>query len=113
MALSKAGRVWNKTITNVLHQLQYEATEADNCLFAKTTGELAFVLLYVDNMLIVTNGDKEYERIRRYLEIKIGKAQPSTLHWRSATFLKIFPSNVQYLAVLSVYYLNEKYFKLL
>ncbi|XP_061517893.1 protein kinase C-binding protein NELL1 isoform X4 [Anopheles gambiae] len=72
MALSKAGRVWNKTITNVLHQLQYEATEADNCLFAKTTGELAFVLLYVDNMLIVTNGDKEYERIRRYLEIKIG-----------------------------------------
>lgn len=30
--LKQVGRVWNRTVINVLKELGYEATEVDNCL---------------------------------------------------------------------------------
>lgn len=67
--MKQAGKVLNWAITDVSKELVYEATEADNCLFMKDDGS-SFILLYVDNMLIVTKDDRDYERVQKHLENK-------------------------------------------
>lgn len=60
--LKQAGRLWNRSITDALKQLGYEPTQAKSCLFVIDP----FILLYVNGMLIVTNGNKEYERVWKH-----------------------------------------------
>ena len=62
--LKQAGRVWNQRITEVLRNLEYQPSEADPCLFVRMkNGCRSFILLYVDDMLIVCPNEAEYQRI--------------------------------------------------
>lgn len=66
--LKQAGRVWNTKINEVLKQLGYVPSDADPCLYVKTCKKKkSFILLYVDDMLIITNTEAEYERVRNHL----------------------------------------------
>lgn len=66
--LKQAGRVWNAKISDVLKQLGYVPSESDPCLFVKTwKKKKTFILLYVDDMLIFTDTEAEYERFRNIL----------------------------------------------
>lgn len=67
--LKQAGRVWNGKINEVLQALGYVPSKSDPCLFVRThNGRKTFVLLYVDDMLIVTHDEDEYRRVRNHLQ---------------------------------------------
>ena len=60
--------MWNQRITEVLRNLEYQPSEADPCLFVRMeTGHRSFVMLYVDDMLIVCRNETEYKRIEATL----------------------------------------------
>lgn len=66
--LKQAGRIWNRKITEKFKQLGYEQSEADPCLYIRNVeGVMSFILLYVDDMLVVCPNNDEYERVERYL----------------------------------------------
>ena len=69
-SLKQAGRVWYTKITEVLNLLGYIPSVADPCLFVKTSRKQkkSFILLYVDDIFIMSNTEAEYEAVRMHLE---------------------------------------------
>ena len=73
--LKQAARVWNATIKKVLIGLGFQQSEADACLFSMqlSNGERIYLLIYVDDMILVCrNGDHieaVEEALRKHLEI--------------------------------------------
>lgn len=67
--LKQAGRVWNEKINEVLQKIGYVPSESDPCLYVRTSrGKKSFILLYVDDMLVVTHDEREFQRVRGCLE---------------------------------------------
>lgn len=49
-------------------KIGYKSAESDSYLFARNVnGKLSFILLYVDDMLIVTDGEEAYQRVCSFL----------------------------------------------
>lgn len=66
--LKQSGRIWNRTIDSRLKELGFIQSTADACLYVRTRGnKQVFILLYVDDMLIVCETESEYEAILRAL----------------------------------------------
>jgi ATP-binding cassette subfamily B (MDR/TAP) protein 1 len=60
--LKQAPRQWYKKFESFMTELGYCKAQPNHCVFTKryAKGDFIILLLYVDDMLIVGNGTKEY-----------------------------------------------------
>lgn len=52
--LKQAARLWNQTIDNVFIEIGFRRGVHDQCLYVKQDKELTYILIYVDDILIVS-----------------------------------------------------------
>lgn len=72
--LKQSARVWNQKLNDVLKRLGFKQADADPCLYVrKRNGSTVYIVVYVDDMLIATSNDKEYDGVVKALagEFKI------------------------------------------
>lgn len=71
--LKQAARVWHQTITQILMELGFSQCKSDSCLYRKrlSSGEWIYLLLYVDDILVVCVKEEEITSIERALQQKI------------------------------------------
>lgn len=66
--LRQAGRCWNEKLCKVLKILGMNKSSVDPCLFFKGHGdELILLAIYVDDLLITSQNEKEFTRIKELL----------------------------------------------
>jgi hypothetical protein len=66
--LKQAPRAWNNCMTEFLKEIGMERTKTDICVFKKClNGIIILVLLYVDDLFIVSNSQNELENIKEKL----------------------------------------------
>ena len=71
--LRQAGREWYELLAHFLTSQGYVRSEVDKCLFTKTVGDIiSHLAVYVDDILIVSNSDKEVDFITQALETRFG-----------------------------------------
>lgn len=69
--LKQAGRVWNKTLDEVLRRMGFVASTADPCLYKRVTKKRnTFIAVYVDDMVIACSSETEFQEIMATLEKK-------------------------------------------
>ena len=67
--LKQSARAWNKKIDRVFKSMGFEQAESDTCLYIRNRkGKQSYILIYVDDMLVVCNSEEEFEEIRRQLQ---------------------------------------------
>lgn len=67
--LRQSARMWNRKIDGVLRQMGFKPSSADPCLYVRHRGQTsAFILLYVDDMLVACSNQQEYEEIFKRLQ---------------------------------------------
>lgn len=66
--LKQSARVWNQKLNDVMKRLGFRQADADPCLYVrKTSGGTVYILVYVDDMLIATSRDEDYEGVVKAL----------------------------------------------
>lgn len=66
--LKQSARVWNQSIDAVLRQMGFNPSSADPCLYVRRKGNsYTYVLLYVDDMLVVCRTEEEFKAIHQAL----------------------------------------------
>ena len=67
--LKQAPRAWHKTLNEKLLSMRYEVCKSDAGVYIKrhNDGELSYMLVYVDDLLIVAMGAEEIEWVKREL----------------------------------------------
>jgi len=66
--LHQSGREWNKHISKVLIECGFERAKTDPCLFIKRKQDKSFILLYVDDLIIMAMTKGEVEEIKTSLK---------------------------------------------
>ena len=63
--LKQAPMEWNKTIDEYLKSIGFTPTQSDRCLYVGTYGgQICYILLYVDDMLIATKDRKTMQHLK-------------------------------------------------
>ncbi|SGY55142.1 BQ5605_C006g03975 [Microbotryum silenes-dioicae] len=72
--LKQAGRIWNRHIDTSLRNLGYKATGTDHCIYSRIDDQQRphYIALYVDDLLIVSPGLDEIERVISGLQQRYG-----------------------------------------
>lgn len=67
--LKQAANIWNKKLDSVLRKLGFKPSESDPCLYSKHNddGTTSFIAVYVDDLIIVCESEKEHEAIFKNL----------------------------------------------
>ena len=69
--LKQSGRVWNETINNELLKMGLVRGEVDQCVYHKVgDGDMVYVAIYVDDVLIFSNNMKSIENVKSKLAAK-------------------------------------------
>ena len=68
--LKQSARCWNEAIGNYLKELNFIQSDADPCVYSKTEGELTFICVYVDDIIIATESDSNMNEIKQSLSNK-------------------------------------------
>jgi hypothetical protein len=67
--LKQSARCWNKKLHDVLISLKFQQSSADPCLYTKqVNGKLMYLLVYVDDLLIAFDEEKEISRLLEELQ---------------------------------------------
>ena len=66
--LKQAGKLWNETLNDALKKFGWEKSECDACLLKRTKPNLQILLVYVDDILIISKSTKEAEDIKKELK---------------------------------------------
>lgn len=67
--LKQSARVWNQRIDGVFKSMQFVPSKADPCLYVRKKGNrVSFILIYVDDVIIATQTEEEFERIFEVLQ---------------------------------------------
>ncbi|XP_055632900.1 uncharacterized protein LOC129773324 [Toxorhynchites rutilus septentrionalis] len=111
--LKQSARVWNQRIDDVFRRMGFVASIADSCLYVRRRTSATCVLLYVDDMLIVTETADEFAAIFRQLQKNFEVANLGDVkHFlgieieRDSAYLQQkeeenrLPSNTQYLSLI-------------
>ena len=71
-ALVQATRSWNKRFDSVIKAYGFIQTFGEACIYKKVSGSsVAFLILYVDDILLIGNDIEFLDSIRGYLNKKI------------------------------------------
>ena len=74
--LKQSARAWNKRVTDVLFEMNFQQSKADPCLFTRKErdGSISYILVYVDDLLVAGSSVKVTkeisEKLNSYFEIK-------------------------------------------
>lgn len=68
--LKQSARVWNRKVDSVFKTLGFKQCRTDQCLYKRKTtgGATEFILIYVDDMIIITATEEEFVSIYNQLE---------------------------------------------
>lgn len=71
--LKQAARTWHRTITDMLLKMGFEQCKSDSCLYRKkyAGGEWMYILLYVDDILVVCKQPKYIRKVELELQTKL------------------------------------------
>ena len=63
--LKQSARVWNKKVDSVFKRMGFLPAKSDPCLYLRKNrnGEFAYILIYVDDMVVVTQSKEEFEAV--------------------------------------------------
>ena len=79
--LKQSGRNWHELLTTYLNTLDFKQSENDPCLFIKSNNEKSFILIWVDDILIATNEEKNIDLIKRNLKDNFKMDDRGELNW--------------------------------
>ncbi|KXJ78043.1 hypothetical protein RP20_CCG005747 [Aedes albopictus] len=67
--LKEAANIWNKKLNSILRKLGFKPSENDPCLYSKrnSDGTMAYIAVYVDDLIIVCKSEEEYENVFKNL----------------------------------------------
>ena len=65
--LRQAPRAFNEKFANIMMQNEYSRSKADNCLFTKLGEETTYVVHYVDDGIVATTNENEFEELFTHL----------------------------------------------
>lgn len=69
--LKQAPRCWNQKFHDVMTKLGFERTNSEPCLYIKSTdSSVSIIVLYVDDMLFLSNDKSEMKRIKQQLSFE-------------------------------------------
>ena len=72
--LVQASRGWNKCFDSVIKEYGFIHTFGEACIYKKVSGSsVAFLILYVDDILLIGNGVEFLDSIKGYLNKKINE----------------------------------------
>lgn len=67
--LKQSGRAWNKKLDSTLRAIGLQKSAADPCVYLKEGNKRRLiVVVYVDDLLIISNDKTEQQRLKQYLE---------------------------------------------
>lgn len=67
--LKQSGRAWNNRLNTTLKQYGLEKSKADPCIYFKEEGDKKLIVtIYVDDLLIFTNDNKEERKLKETLQ---------------------------------------------
>lgn len=71
--LKQGAKVWNDTICAIFGELGFQQGRADPCLFSKKSenGEIVYILIYVDDMVVASVSEAEVDQVEKLLKIRI------------------------------------------
>ena len=65
--LRQAGRQWYHTLDSTLRSMGMEPTSSDPCVYIDRVAETTFVLVYVDDIIVVSNNPNREKEIKSQL----------------------------------------------
>src|SRR4051812_3162114 len=65
--LKKASRSWNQHFDKVIKNIGFIQTYGEACIYKKVSGGSAFLVLYVDDILLIGNDIELLESVKGYL----------------------------------------------
>lgn len=66
--LKQASRMWNEKFSEAMLKFGFNRCDSDNCLYVKLKDDIrCYMLLYVDDLLIVSNNIQAINTIKRLL----------------------------------------------
>lgn len=66
--LKQSAKVWNQKLNDVFKRLRFKQADADQYLYVcKRSDSTVYILVYVDDMLIVTSNNDEYDGVIKAL----------------------------------------------
>lgn len=69
--LKQPSRVWNETFHNFMVQINFKRCESDHCLYVRIeNGVVLYILLFVDDLLMVSNKMEELSKVKQKLSAK-------------------------------------------
>ena len=63
--LKQSPRCWNNVLDAFLKELGFEQTHADLCLYASSEGEMCFIAVYVDDLIIACKDECKIANLKR------------------------------------------------
>lgn len=66
--LKQAPRCWNKKFVNVLEKFELQQSKCDSCVFMKFLPEMLFLIIYVDDGLIISTNEEQSNKLLKHLE---------------------------------------------
>jgi len=66
--LKRSLRQWYKRFDSFMIKARYKQYEYDNCVYFKQNDDLTYLLLYVDDMLIVTRNKTHIQKLKAQLK---------------------------------------------
>ena len=68
--LKQAGYEWNKLLNSTLQDLGWKRAASDTCLYTRNPSKLEYLLVYVDDLLIITSGLKRMTIVKGEIAAK-------------------------------------------
>lgn len=67
--LKQSARVWNRKVDSIFKSMRFQQSKPDPCLYIRRkSGRMAYIIIYVDNMVIVTRTEEEFKSILEALQ---------------------------------------------
>lgn len=69
--MKQSGREWNRKLNTTLQEFGFERTKADYCVYTRRReGKLAIITVWVDDLLLLTEGTDEMKGLKENLKAK-------------------------------------------
>ncbi len=94
----QSGRLWYKTFAEGLGRLGMSLTTADDCLFKAKNDDATFALIYVDDIIIMSDDDEKIDSIisglkSMFKEVKTDKGERLSYLGMS---LRVYPGSIEF-----------------
>ena len=79
--LKQSPRCWNTAFRKYMELIQFNQGTADPCIYIRESGTVAIVVVYVDDLIIITSTAEEMQHIKKNLALKFEMKDMGKLHY--------------------------------